>query len=137
MFTRICSNNYFSRVLVPVYRLLKVLRIKPSFLPVDIQHTQCPCRFFILERYQFCGHKTTTWGGIIISSNNSRNSDPGLRPSFLSRTSNNSRNSDPGSHNRLFSLLPHYGFDFYREKTLALSSLVNSRQIVLITHAIM
>ena len=26
--------------------------VKPSFLPVDIQHTQCPRSFFILERYQ-------------------------------------------------------------------------------------
>ncbi|MEP2595777.1 MAG: hypothetical protein ABJI92_18985, partial [Kangiellaceae bacterium] len=23
-----------------------VLHLKPSFLPVDIQHNQCPCRFF-------------------------------------------------------------------------------------------
>ena len=28
-----------------------VLHIKPFFLPVDIQHTQCPCRFFLLEIY--------------------------------------------------------------------------------------
>ena len=34
--------------------------IKPLFVPVDIQHTQCPCRFFLLERYKLCGHKTTT-----------------------------------------------------------------------------
>ena len=42
-----------------------VLHIKPFFLLVDIQHTQCPRCFFILERYKFCGHKTTiqeaTW----------------------------------------------------------------------------
>ena len=33
----------------------------PLFLPVDIQHTQCPCRF-IPDRYSYklCGHKTTT-----------------------------------------------------------------------------
>ena len=33
---------------------------KPVFLPIDIQHTQCPCRFFLLGRYELCGHKTTT-----------------------------------------------------------------------------
>ena len=38
-----------------------VLHIKtPVFLPVDTQHTQCPCRFFFLERYKLCDHKTTT-----------------------------------------------------------------------------
>ena len=37
-----------------------VLHIKPFFLLVDIQHTQCPRWFFILERYTLCGHKTTT-----------------------------------------------------------------------------
>ena len=37
-----------------------VLHIKPFFLPVDIQHSQSPCRFFLLERCKFCGHKTTT-----------------------------------------------------------------------------
>ena len=26
-----------------------VLHIKPFFLPVNIRHTQCPCRFFLLE----------------------------------------------------------------------------------------
>ena len=31
-----------------------------SLLPVDIQHTQCPCRFFLLlvERYKLCGRNT-------------------------------------------------------------------------------
>ena len=29
------------------------LNIKSFFLPADIQHTQCPRRFFILERYKF------------------------------------------------------------------------------------
>ena len=33
-----------------------VLQIKPFFLPVDIQHTQCPCRFFLLERHKLCCH---------------------------------------------------------------------------------
>ena len=45
------------------------------------------------------------------------------------------RNSDPGSHSRLFSLpTPVRALHFYREKTSALSSLVDSRRIVL-THA--
>ena len=36
-----------------------VLHIKPFFLPVDIQQTPCPCRFFLLlvERYKLCDHK--------------------------------------------------------------------------------
>ena len=38
---------------------VRVLRIKPFFLPVRIQHTPCRCCFFILERYKLCGHKTT------------------------------------------------------------------------------
>ena len=37
-----------------------VLHIKAFFLPVDTQNTRCPCRFFLLERYKLCGHKTTT-----------------------------------------------------------------------------
>ena len=37
-----------------------VLPIEPYFLPVDIELTQCPCRFFLLERFNLCGHKTTT-----------------------------------------------------------------------------
>ena len=37
-----------------------VLHIKPFFLLVDIQHNQCPCRFFILARHKLCGHTTTT-----------------------------------------------------------------------------
>ena len=28
-----------------------VLHIKPFFLPVDIQHNQCPCRFYNPRRY--------------------------------------------------------------------------------------
>ena len=39
---------------------------KPFFVPVDIQHTQCPCRFF-LERYKLCGHKITTQGYYILT----------------------------------------------------------------------
>ena len=27
------------------------------YLPIDIQHIKCQCRFFILERYKLCGHK--------------------------------------------------------------------------------
>ena len=47
-----------------------------------------------------------------------------------------SRNADPGSHSRLFSPLPTTvrALHFYREKSSALSSLVDSRRIVL-THA--
>ena len=30
---------------------------KPLFLPIGIQHTQCPCSFI---QYKLCGHKTTT-----------------------------------------------------------------------------
>ena len=37
-----------------------VLRIEQFFLLVDIQHTQCPRGFSILERYKLCGHKPTT-----------------------------------------------------------------------------
>ena len=33
---------------------------KPSFLTVDTQHTQCPCRFLTLARCKLCGHRTTT-----------------------------------------------------------------------------
>ena len=39
-----------------------VLHIQPFFLPVDMQHTLCPYRFFILERYKLCGNKTMTQG---------------------------------------------------------------------------
>ena len=43
-----------------------------------------------------------------------------------------SRNADPGSHSRLFSPLPTTvrALHFYREKSSALSSLVDSRRIV-------
>ena len=32
------------------------------YIAVDIQHTQCPYRFFLLDTctYKLCGHKTTT-----------------------------------------------------------------------------
>ena len=36
-----------------------VLHIKPFFLLVDIHHALYPCRFFLMERYKLCGHKTT------------------------------------------------------------------------------
>ena len=32
--------------------------IKPSFLLVDIQHTQCPRWFFVVERCDLCGHQS-------------------------------------------------------------------------------
>ena len=44
----------------PVGTCVCVLHIKPFFPPVDIQHIQCPCRFFLLKRYKLSGHKTTT-----------------------------------------------------------------------------
>ena len=31
-----------------------VLHIKPFFLPVDTQHTPCPCLLFFLERCKLC-----------------------------------------------------------------------------------
>ena len=37
------------------------LCLKPFLLPIDIQHTQCPCRFLLLEKCKLCGHKTTTY----------------------------------------------------------------------------
>ena len=42
-----------------------------SFYPSDIQHTQCP-RWFILERYKFCGHKATIHAATLyqVDSNN-------------------------------------------------------------------
>ena len=51
---------------------------------------------------------------------------------LFSLPSINSRNSDPGSHSRLFSPLPTTvrALHFYREKTSALSFLVDSRRIV-------
>ena len=51
---------------VHVVRTLCVRHIKPLFLPVDIQHTQCPRRFFLLERYNLCGHKTTTLAATMV-----------------------------------------------------------------------
>lgn len=34
-----------------VYGCACVVHIKPSFLPVDIHHTQCPCRVAVLKRH--------------------------------------------------------------------------------------
>ena len=42
------------------YAQVCVFHIKPFFLPVDMQHNQCPCGFFLLLRCKFCGHRTTT-----------------------------------------------------------------------------
>ena len=36
------------------------LRIGPLFLPVDIQHTQCPCQFFVLEEMESSDAKQNT-----------------------------------------------------------------------------
>ena len=35
-----------------------ILQFKLFFLPLDIQHTQYPCGFFLLERHKLCGHTT-------------------------------------------------------------------------------
>ena len=42
-----------------VYKRVCVLQ-KLCFLLVGIQHTQCPCWFFLLERRKLCSHKMTT-----------------------------------------------------------------------------
>ena len=41
---------------------------KPFLPPVDVQHTQYPCLFFLLERniIKPCGHKTTTQRYIVM-----------------------------------------------------------------------
>ena len=59
-----------------------------------------------------------------------------LSSPFYSLSLLRSRNSDPWSHSRLFSPPSHYGsgLAFYRDNISALSSLVDSRWIVL-THA--
>ena len=49
-----------------------VLHVRPFFLLVDIQHTQCPRQFFILERYKLCGHKTTTQTAMMYQVDSSR-----------------------------------------------------------------
>ena len=54
------SQNDKGSTLKTAVRSVCVLHIKPFFLPVDVQHTQCPCLFFLLEIYKLCGHKTTT-----------------------------------------------------------------------------
>ena len=42
------------------FRRVCVLHIKPFFLPVDIRHNQCPCRFFNPRRdTSSSGHKAT------------------------------------------------------------------------------
>ena len=38
-----------------------VLHTKPFFLFVDIQHIQCPCRFFVTELCSFKNHGTTQY----------------------------------------------------------------------------
>ena len=48
-----------------------VLRTKPFFLPVDIQYTQCPRWFFILERCKFCGHKATMQAATLYQADSS------------------------------------------------------------------
>ena len=46
-----------SSALLRVYWIVCLrLHIKPFFVPVGIQHTECWCRFFILERRKLCGH---------------------------------------------------------------------------------
>ena len=48
-----CSCGYYLCCLLGFgFCCVCVLHIKPVFLPVDIQHTQCPCRFFLLQRYK-------------------------------------------------------------------------------------
>ena len=49
-----------------LYRCVCVPHVKPFLLPVDIQHTQCPCRFFLLERYKVCGHKQSITIRVLI-----------------------------------------------------------------------
>ena len=56
-----CSSEYYLCCLLGFgfgfgFCCVCVLHIKPVFLPVDIQHTQYPWRFFLLERY-----KQTLW----------------------------------------------------------------------------
>lgn len=41
--------------------------LKTFFLPVDIEHTQCPRGFFILEKYKFCGHKASIQAATVTS----------------------------------------------------------------------
>ena len=43
-----------------------VLNLKAFFLPVDIQHTQCPRSFFILKRHKFYGHKATIQAALVL-----------------------------------------------------------------------
>lgn len=36
---------------------VRIIHVRHLFLPMDTQHIQWPCRFFILEVYELCGHK--------------------------------------------------------------------------------
>ena len=57
---RLIPAYLYAIIVCGILECVCVLHIKLFFLPVDIQHTQCPCRFLLLERYRLCGHKTTT-----------------------------------------------------------------------------
>ena len=65
------------------YHIMCVLHIKPFSLPLDkqrVQHTQCLCRFFLLERYKLCDHKNTTQeihrNAVSRADNNAKASNP-------------------------------------------------------------
>ena len=60
------TNSYLSRRKQRHRHCVCVLHIALFFLPVDIHHTQCPCRFLLLKRYKLCGHNTTTHKYYII-----------------------------------------------------------------------
>ena len=48
---------------VPIYTRLRVCTLHIEqllLLPGDIPHNHCACRFYVLEWYKICGHKTTT-----------------------------------------------------------------------------
>ena len=62
---------------IPCFRL-SVL-IKSFFDPSTSQHTQCPCRFFILERYNLCGNKTTTQRYMLTSGRSTHQATIGSR----------------------------------------------------------
>ena len=57
--TRYYFCNRLSTYTLHAKELVCVLYIKRFFLLVEIQHTQCPRRFLVLERYQLRRHKTT------------------------------------------------------------------------------
>ena len=54
---RLCAHELLPAADTENDMYVCVLHIKPFFLLVDIQHAQCPRWFFILERYELCGHK--------------------------------------------------------------------------------